>query len=67
LGEIAALRGDDAQAVASTLRLSSGWADGWVNPGVTRYRQGGVGAATEGMRQAPKAVAGHPAAAANLA
>ena len=54
------------QAFAAALGIAPGWADAWINYGLTRYRQGAIEDAKTAMRQALLHAPDHPAATANL-
>jgi Flp pilus assembly protein TadD len=54
------------QPFGTAIRLTSGWADAWVNYGIARYRQGDIEDAKTAMREALARAPGHAAAGANL-
>jgi Tetratricopeptide repeat len=54
------------QPFGTAIRLTSGWADAWVNYGIARYRQGDIEDAKTAMREALARAPGHAAAGAHL-
>jgi len=54
------------QAFAAAIQLAPGWADAWINYGLTRYRQGNIADAKTAMQRALAHAPGNRAAIANL-